>query len=394
MTRGAAALGFVAVVLLGAAEREAVAQQSLTDVLTFLVTNRSIPTDDFAGDEQAAAATRDAIGRFLTVEVATVPTTPSGGGFAYRLDPTLGMFVRASDSFGPFFTARSLTNGAGRLSLVFGASSASFDRIDGRNLRDGTLVSTASTLRGESQPFDVETLSLRVRSDTVSFSAAYGLMDQLDVSVTVPIVRVSLEGERVDTYRGRRLVQATGVASAAGLGDIAANAQYSVTGDGASGVSVGAEVRLPTGRSEDLLGSGSFSVRPRLIASLERGRAAIHGNLGYVFSSLTDDLSYSGAATFSPVPRFTLVGELSGLWLRDFGRLASTTAPHPRLVGIDTIRLTSVTDSAHRLVAAGGVKWNVAGRLLLNAVVTRPLTDAGLSAGMTPIVTLDYSLGP
>jgi hypothetical protein len=393
VNRRATAIVLVAGALLEVCSAGAAAQ-SLSNVLTFLVTNRSIPTADFAGDAGAAAATRDTIGRFLTLELGTVPTTPSAGGFAYRLDPTLGMVVRASDSFGPFFTARSLTGGAGRMSFVLGAHRANFDRIDGRNLRDGTLVSTASTLRGESQPFDVETLALRVRSDTASFTATYGITDRLDVSATIPFVRVSLQGERVDTYRGRRLVQATGSAAAAGLGDIAGNALFSLMGDGASGLALGGEVRLPTGSTEDLLGSGYLSVRPMLIASIERGRTSLHGNLGYVFSRLSQDLSYSGATTVVVVPRVTLVGELSGLWLRDFGRLVSTTAPHPSLVGIDTIRLSSITESAHRLAVAGGFKWNIAGTLLLNAVVVRQLTDAGLSSRLTPIVTLDYSLRP
>jgi hypothetical protein len=394
VNRRATAIVLAAAAQIGLCASGAAAQQSLSNVLTFLVTNRSIPTDDFAGDAEAAAATRSAIGTFLTLELGTVPTAPSAGGFAYRLDPTLGMAVRASDSFGPFFTARSLTGGAGRLSFVLGAHRASFDRIEGRNLQDGTLVSTASTLRGESQPFDVETLALRMRSDTASFTATYGITDRLDVSATIPFVRVSLEGERVDNYRGRRLVQATGSAAAAGLGDIAGNARFGLIGDGASGLALGGEVRLPTGSTDDLLGSGSLSVRPMVIGSLERGRTSVHGNLGYVFSRLSQDLSYAGATTVVVVPRVTLVGELTGLWLRDFGRLVSTTAPHPSLIGVDTIRLTSITESAHRLVAAGGVKWNVAGTLLLNVVVMRQLTDAGLSTNFTPIVTLDYSLHP
>ena len=37
------------------------AQESLNDVLSFLLINRSIPTGDFSRDEQAAARTRDAI---------------------------------------------------------------------------------------------------------------------------------------------------------------------------------------------------------------------------------------------------------------------------------------------------------------------------------------------
>ena len=80
----------------------------------FLLTNRSIPTGDFVRDEQAAVETRDILARFLSLELATVPVSPSSGGFTYRLDPALGTVVRSSDSFGPFFTERSLTSGRAR----------------------------------------------------------------------------------------------------------------------------------------------------------------------------------------------------------------------------------------------------------------------------------------
>src|SRR5262245_43687552 len=95
---------------LGAPE-VAEAQQSISDVLSFLVTNRSIATDDFVRDDAAADATRDAIAGFLQLELATLPISSSAGGFTYRLNPDLGTVMRSSDSFGPFFTERSLTAG-------------------------------------------------------------------------------------------------------------------------------------------------------------------------------------------------------------------------------------------------------------------------------------------
>jgi hypothetical protein len=195
------------VVLLCVTVRPADAQQSISEVLSFLVTNRSIATDDFVRDEQAASATRDTISRFLVLELATLPIT-SAGGFTYRLDPTLGTVIRSSDSFGPFFTERSLTTGTRQAALGVSYRSTSFDNIDGRKLRDGTLVSTASVLSGESQPFDVETVSLRIRSETMTVFGSYGVTDRLDISAAVPFVRVNLSGERIDTYRGRQLIQA------------------------------------------------------------------------------------------------------------------------------------------------------------------------------------------
>ncbi len=141
--------------------------QTMTDVLSFLLTNRSIATDDFVRDVAAAAATRDAISTFLLTELGTLPVSSSAGGFTYRLEPALGTTLRSSASFGPFFTERSLTVGARQVSLGLGFRHARFVDIDGRNLRDGTLVATASRLQSERDPFDTETLALDLSTDTM-----------------------------------------------------------------------------------------------------------------------------------------------------------------------------------------------------------------------------------
>ena len=89
-------------------------------------------------------------------------------------------------------------------------------------------------------------------------------------------------------------------------------------------------------------------------------------------------------------PRLTVVGELLGRRLDGLGRMTETTLPHPRLAGVDTIRLTGSGESTDRLVLAAGFKWNVAGTWLLTANVLRPLSDVGLNASWVPSVTFDY----
>jgi hypothetical protein len=379
----------VMALLLLAVATSASAQQSISDVLSFLVTNRTIATDDFVRDEAAAIATRDTISKLLVLELATLPSS-SGGGFTYRLDPALGTVIRASDSFGPLFTERSLLSGQGRASFGVSYRSITFDNIDGRSLRDGTLVSTASTLRGDAAPFDIETVSLRIRTDTMTVNGTVGITDRVDVSAGIPFIRLTLQGERVDTYRGRQLLQATGSASAYGLGDVVLRARYNVLRSGASGIAVGGETRLPTGKEEDLLGAGRASFTPRVIGSYEQDRVGVHGEFGYTFRGVTEALSYAGAVTAVAAPRVTIVGELLGRRLNGVGRLVETTLPHPRLVNVDTIRLTSSPETADRLVVVAGFKWNVASTWLLTANVLRPLTDVGLNARWVPSVTFDY----
>ena len=391
--RGMLTIAAIAMILVGASPRPATAQQTVSDVLSFLVTNRSIPTDDFARDGQAAAATRDTLSGFLLSQLAALPISSSAGGFTYRLNPALGAVERSTDSFGPFFTERSLTVGKRRASFGVSYQHASYVNADGRDLRAGTLVSTASTLRGDAQPFDVETITLKIRTDTVTLSGNYGVTDRLDVSAAVPFVRLDLSGQRIDTYRGRALLQASGSATASGLSDIVVRAKYNLVRRGASGFSMGAESRLPTGDKDNLLGAGKATFTPRAMASFEADRATVHGDIGYSVGGLSDELAYDAAVTAIPLARLTLVGEVVGRRLESSGRLTTTTTPHPTLTGVDTIRLTGVEAASNRVIAVAGFKWNLTRTWLLNANVLRPLTSTGLNARWVPTVAFDYSFG-
>src|SRR3954463_8725608 len=84
-------------------------QQTVGDVLTFLVTNQSVNTGNPQFDQAAARATSATISRALLASVATLPVTSSSGAFVYRLNPELGTVDRATASFGPFFVERAVT---------------------------------------------------------------------------------------------------------------------------------------------------------------------------------------------------------------------------------------------------------------------------------------------
>ncbi len=392
MARLSSILLLVLALLLGSAH-PAQAQDSLSGVLSFLLVNRSIPTGDFARDAEAAAAMRDALIGLLQVEIATVPLNTPASGFTYRLDPELGIPVRVSDSFGPFFLERSLTSGARRISFGLGFTQADFSNIDGRPLRDGTLVATASQFAGDPAPFDAETLTLRIRTRTATLSATAGLTDRLDVSVSVPFVRVSLNGERLDTYRGTPLVQATAVAASSGVGDVVLRGKYNVWRQGASGVAAAGEVRLPTGDTENLLGAGSTIITPRVVGSYEPGVLGFHGSFGAAFGGPSSLLDYGGAVTVSATARLTLVGEFIGRRIHEGGRLADVTQPHPNLINVQTVRLSTTEQSTTRSMVSLGFRWNVAGAGLISANVLRPVSDAGLNANWRASITFDYSLG-
>lgn len=376
----------------------AMAQQqssrTVREVLVFLVTNQSVATDDFVKDRGAAEATSQTIARALSLQLGRLPLTSGSGGFTYRLDRTLGTVTRSSLSFGPFFTERALTAGRRRASFGLSYQAARFSTLDGQSLEDGTFLISANQFRDEPTPFDVETLTLRLRTRMVIPSLSFGVTDRFDVSVAVPLVHLELEGERVNTYRGRRLVQARAVATQNGLADIAIRTKFLVAGKDANGFGVGADVRLPTGGEENLLGAGRPAARVFAIASAENGLASLHANIGYTAGGVSNEFACSTAVAVAAAPRVTLAGELLIRRMSDLQTMSPVSLPHPRFrthpVGVNTIRL--LPQGPARTTAAGviGMKWNVAETWLLNASVLFPLTDAGLNAKIVPTLTIDY----
>jgi hypothetical protein len=367
--------------------------QSVSDILSFLLTNRAVQTDDFARDTAAANATRDTVTTLLGAELATLPPSLSSAGFTYRFDSTLGTAARASSSFGSFFTERSLTGGKGQSALGVNVRSASYTRLDGQDLRDGRFVTTANQFRDEAQPFDVETLTLDIDSRVLTFTGSYGVSDRLDLSAAIPLIQLSLNGTRVNTYRGGEVVQAVAEATSRGFGDVAVRAKYGLVAGTSSGVAVAGEVRLPTGREQDLLGTGKTAFSAILIASSELGPMGYHGNLSLSGGGLSNEVAYRGAVCYSASDRVTVIGELIGRRAGDVGRLTAVREPHATIAGVDTIRLLPDAAGLSTAAVVLGAKWNLTGTWILSGHTQLPITDRGLRSGVVTLIGLDYAFG-
>ena len=366
-------------------------QATVQDVLGFLVTNRGVETGDFDKDREAAAATSATLTRALLSAIAQLPISTSSSGFSYRLNPTLGTVERTSETFGPFFTERSVTSGAGQAAFGITFQYASFQGLDGYDLTEGTFVTTANQFRDESEPFDVETLTLEITTRTTTVFGSVGITDRLDLAAAVPLVSLAINGSRINTYRGASLLQARARAETFGLADIAVRSKYRLTPDGNANAAAAVEVRLPSGREEDLLGAGELALRVIGIGSAEMGGTSVHGNVAVGSGGLGRELSVSGALAHAATPHLTLVGELLARRAAGTQQIAAVIAPHPRIAGVETTRLMPTGDDQMSAVVVAGFKWNVAGTWLLQGNVLIPLTERGLTTRYTPMIALDYA---
>jgi hypothetical protein len=387
--RLAALLTGLGVVL--AAPHPAAAQQSISEALSFLLSSRPFPTDDLVPSLPAGTMPASAgLAEMLRRDIGIRPMTSPAGGLAFEWDAALGTIARRTESFGPFFTSRARATGLRRASITFGLRQTEFDTVDGAALLGEGLVAASSEIAGETAPFDVQTVSLRLRARSATFTGEVGIAERLDFVVAVPFVEVILTGERIDRYRGTVSTQATAFASASGLGDVVMRAKYEAVRAGPYTLAVGGEVRLPTGNTTNSLGTGERRLAPQVIASLETRRMTVHAEGAFSIGELNNALHYGGAFTIAPAGRVSLVGEVLGRTDFESPALVTVRVPHPRLAGVTTTLAGSSTSTRHRLTLVAGVKWNVAGAWLVNAHVLRPLTDGGFTTAWSPAITMDY----
>jgi hypothetical protein len=215
---------------------------------------------------------------------------------------------------------------------------------------------------------------------------------------------------------------------ASGLGDIVLRTKYRFLRLSGGGLAAAVDVRLPTGDENELLGAGGTEAKLLLIASSERGRLGQHVNIGYTAAhgdvagtvaglsatSLPDEINYTGGVEFVANPRFTVIGDVVGRTLRGAGRLdlASRTFEYnaptlasfspgaaPGCAGFFGAVCKSVSFDALAprsgnltlLLGTAGVKYNLAGNLLISGSVLFPLTNAGLRSHVTTVAGMDYA---
>jgi hypothetical protein len=254
-------------------------------------------------------------------------------------------------------------------------------------------------------------LNLDINVAVTSIYATYGLADNFDVGLVVPIVSTSLHGSseaNIIPFGGptaahffagtpsNPVLSATRDVdgSALGLGDVAVRAKLGVHQSPRSNVALLGEARFATGNANELLGSGEFSARGLAILSTRIGAFSAHGNTGFLYragnianNAVLGTLGFDQLLTDHVTLAADLVTEM---------QVGESKLHLPPPVQFDypfkrTINPTSIPDMADNIVNGSfGFKFTTPGdfTVVTNALI--PLNRGGLRANVTYTLGLEY----
>ncbi len=361
----------------------------------------------------------------LVSQLVSVPLPSPASGFTYRFDPSLGVFQRSTQSFGPILAERADTIGNGRVSFGAAFQRFTFDTVEGLDLRRVPAVFTHDNaiLRGGREDVVTTLNSIEATVNQFTTFLTMGITDRFDVSVAVPVVATDLKVvsdatiHRLGTTNplthffrqsngdvgDRRIFTAIGRAS--GLGDVTVRLKSTVVKRAGGGVAGGLDVRLPTGDELNLLGSGATSVQPFVIWSATIQKVSPHANASYRWSGFSilagnpatgqsadfpDQLAYATGADVSVNTRLTLAFDLLGSYVINPERLVQQ--PFQALDGRSVFpNVAFARESFNALSGTAGMKANLLQRLLVDVNVIFKIDEHGLRDKVTPLIGLEYA---
>ncbi|HSK20567.1 MAG TPA: transporter [Longimicrobiales bacterium] len=340
-----------------------------------------------------------------------------------------GVPTPTSSSFGPVFAERAQTLGRGRFDVGVNFSMLSFNKLRGVPLDRLQLnfvhenvdfpncdviftgdCSLAGVPYFENDVLELE-LDIGLNAQIYAFSAAVGITDWLDVSVAIPVIHFELDGTSTATalvfdtsvvhfFGGSQEApvletRARSSHATTGIGDVALRTKLRILHGERLSAALLADVRAPTGRQEDFLGTGEISARGLFIASSRHGDFAPHVNVGYAYraAELSQD-AVELAAGFEQ-----RMGSWATLAVDLLGRFGVEESPvvFPEPYQLEApfrreVLRTNIPDRRDDILDGSiGFKFSTAGGLVLIANVLVPLNDGGLRSQAIPTLGLQYT---
>lgn len=321
-----------------------------------------------------------------------------------------------TESLGPIFAETAQTLGRRQANIGFSYTYLSLAKFRGLPTEDISFIFThqetgQAPLGDDPSEQDLVglALGLDVNAAILAFSGTYGVTDNFDLGIAVPVVHVGLKvdgtarviqpSSAVITFHqfnkdpSDPLVDpVTRDESATGLGDIALRLKYSLQRGAGVDLAALLDVRLPTGSKENFFGTGKINTRLSWIMSKKLDNFTPHLNLSYARRSAdfdSDQLEFTLGFDRKLANGFSVAAEFFGgfaLNRDETIQLLPGTAPVTFSTGVRQVDLSNVPEwnRDNVLNAALGFRAAPTDKLSLLGNVIIALNDGGLRSSVVP----------
>jgi len=420
---------------------------------------------DFQGGGLGAGATLSPVTADIGIQLSQLPIASPASGFIFSFNPSLGVELEAARNLGPILSERAPTIGKHKLFVGFNYQYFDFDDVDGISLKhfgavihhnvafcpnpNPNHVTCYTDSTGVSKPIitnDFISTQNRIDLKVHQFTAVgtFGITNRLDLSVAIPILDVRMNMNSDATIQTIESTDSTIVpqccvnqfapspvqpgetlgpifiapsdgfqfynnatfvrgGSAAGIGDVVLRGKFQVLRGEKVGVAAGLDFHLPTGDEMNLLGAGTWGIRPFVIFSYA-GRVAPHASFGYQVNGdsllagdvardtkdhLPNIISYAVGLDAGITRRISASIDFLGQTLPDEKQVLNSL-PVADFVGVLHQDITNKSATVNQASLAFGGKVNPFGKLLITANVLFRVNDAGLHYKPAPMVGVSY----
>ncbi len=367
----------------------------------------------------------------LAPSAADFPALSTTPGFTFRYNAEIQAFERSSGTLGPVYVERPQTLGRGKLDFGVSYLSVDFQELGGKSLdkqrftlEHGDCCNPVNNPPKPGDPFfegdtiDLAFKTFELRSHVVSFFTTYGITDDWDVNILLPVVITAMklearakinnsasiprvpprgihffEGRLTDAFRSQD-------DDKVGVGDIQLRTKYHLFGAGGFNAGAGLALRLPTGDENNFQGLGDFTLSPLLALSYEYGPVDFHTNGGFQLNFDDSDRSrvrYAGGVTIRLLEEVALLADIIGSSSLKSDRISrrvteTLTGPPPNFPLTEQDRIVSKSFKTNIVDLNVGFKATPFGAnrsVVAFATVFIPLNNDGLRADFIPAVGVE-----
>jgi hypothetical protein len=397
------------------------------------------------------------LGKAIGSQVANqIPALSTSAGYTYEWNPELEVLERSAKTFGPLFTERAVTVGRGKFNLNTSYTYIKFTEFNGKDLdRLTNRVERAFVPEtGQTQYFglfrgfqdvndpnvtrlagDQVRLDLDLEAQLFDFSFTYGVLDNLDVNIDIPVLRTYARSEVRETLPDPRCLGVSNDCdialatlggeddgfihlppqasrdSSLGIGDIHLRTKWAPIANPVRLAGL-LDLALPTGDASDFQGTGDTSLTPSLIASRDvtsflefHTQAGVQFNVNDVdlsqaryaagftaqvasFAALTVD--FLGRSEFGAQARIPNAGRLPAV--RNIGGVDTLTQPLAELNDDDNFKGRPLFVDIKRndiLDLAIGGRIAIGEHVMILGNFLVPLNQDGLRADFIPTIAVE-----